>query len=382
MKNSSCYNTNFLFFSGDDSLEKVDFSAKTGLDTDHLGNTRLSYKKDANSSDLVVLDENHYYPFGLKMQGLNSVKLNPEYNYNYNGKELQEELGLDFHDYGARNYDASLGRWMNIDPLAEQMRRHSPYNYAFDNPVYFIDPDGMAPESSNDPPREFISSTGFRTLMVSFQYNTTPNGVKQRFGQQTVSSHTDKATRYKVTNDDGSVHTVYRRELYSTSTVINSDGLIGDTHQTTFIAETTTDADGNVLSNNTITNSTEKISLYDASEDHKTISFATSEHTKNTGISAAESFHDAVDGPISNVGEAATVVGGAATFVAAKTKNPIATGLATAATITGVATLAATWAIAGVKPDDVTFVLKDQMYTNHSLNQLSLSRTPEWGNTE
>jgi RHS repeat-associated protein len=70
--------------------------------------------------------------------------------YMFGGKELNDELGLDWYDVDARNYDPALGRWMNLDPLAEQMRRHSPYNYAFDNPIFFVDPDGMAPQDSNN----------------------------------------------------------------------------------------------------------------------------------------------------------------------------------------------------------------------------------------
>ncbi|WP_299272929.1 RHS repeat-associated core domain-containing protein [uncultured Psychroserpens sp.] len=86
-----------------------------------------------------------YYPFGLKHKGYNNVINGTDHPYGFGGKEEQDELGLGWLDITARNYDPALGRWMNLDPLAEMMRRHSPYNYAFDNPIYFIDPDGMAP---------------------------------------------------------------------------------------------------------------------------------------------------------------------------------------------------------------------------------------------
>jgi RHS repeat-associated protein len=72
------------------------------------------------------------------------------YKYKFNGKEYQDELGLGWYDYQARNYDPAIGRWMNIDPLAEMSRKYSLYTYCLDNPVIFVDPDGMLAEPSID----------------------------------------------------------------------------------------------------------------------------------------------------------------------------------------------------------------------------------------
>lgn len=100
---------------------------------------------------------------GLKHQGYSFLTGNPAYNYQYNSKELQKKTG--WNDYGARMYMSDIGRWGVIDPLAETSRRFTPYNYAFNNPISFIDPDGRRAMS---PAEKDPSSMGFGNGMLSY----------------------------------------------------------------------------------------------------------------------------------------------------------------------------------------------------------------------
>ena len=74
--------------------------------------------------------------------------MSPEmaYNYKYQGQERQDELNLNWDSFKWRNYDYAIGRFMSVDPLAEEFPEWSPYSFTFNNPLRFVDPDGRAPD--------------------------------------------------------------------------------------------------------------------------------------------------------------------------------------------------------------------------------------------
>lgn len=105
-----------------------------------------------------VISSSEYYPFGLSFgeyQRENSI-LN---QYKYNGKELQDELSINWYDYGARMYMPDIGRWNAIDPLAEQYLRWAPYNYAINDPIRIIDPDGMRVRVINEKDQNIVKTS-------------------------------------------------------------------------------------------------------------------------------------------------------------------------------------------------------------------------------
>jgi RHS repeat-associated protein len=110
---------------------------------DHLGNARLSFT-DVNANGSVdfateVLQENHYYPFGLGFDGNWKNDAARDNRYQYNGKEINDDFGLNWYNYGFRWYDASICRFPSVDPIIDQFPYVTPFNYAENEPVRHID---------------------------------------------------------------------------------------------------------------------------------------------------------------------------------------------------------------------------------------------------
>ncbi len=103
---------------------------------DHLVNVRAVIKPGSNN-EAILVQANDYYPFGMVHSTAPATNL-----YLYNGKEAQKEMTGRWYDYGARFYDAQLGRWHSVDPHAENYYSNSSYAYVTNNPLLYLDPDG------------------------------------------------------------------------------------------------------------------------------------------------------------------------------------------------------------------------------------------------
>ncbi len=104
-----------------------------------------------------------YYPFGMSIKGLSSQNFIAESyspnEYLYNGKMFQDELELEWYDYGARFYDAVVGRWWSVDPLASDYPSWTPYHFVHNNPIILVDPNGMAATKYEDEDKNLLLET-------------------------------------------------------------------------------------------------------------------------------------------------------------------------------------------------------------------------------
>ncbi|MCB9292371.1 MAG: hypothetical protein H6559_04455 [Lewinellaceae bacterium] len=112
---------------------------------DHLGNSRLFFS-DINGNGFIeiseVTQEQHYYPYGMAMEGNWYSSISPESAYRYNGIEHTPELGLGVYNAFYRTLDPATARWWQVDPAAESFYGMTPYNAMGNSPAVFSDPEG------------------------------------------------------------------------------------------------------------------------------------------------------------------------------------------------------------------------------------------------
>jgi len=173
---------------------------------DHLGNVRIVF------NDEGLVQQDGYYPFGMLMQGCGGFEAQNDPNkYLYNGKELQNEFGLEWYDYGARLYDPVLGRLHSLDPMADLLTHFSPYNYCFNNPLIYTDPTGMIPYIYNWEKKQYEDEDGkkveFDVVMDYLLENSTIVGREEGSGKSVKNGGAKKTIDF-VNNRINDVSTV------------------------------------------------------------------------------------------------------------------------------------------------------------------------------
>ena len=135
---------------------------------DHQGNNRVVVSETGATEEV-----NHYYAFGGLFSSDESIQL-----FKYNGKELDTNKGLNWYDYGARQYDATLGRWFAVDPLAEDYYNWSPYIYCINNQIKYIDTDG----------RKIVIGTPIQCFLGKLGFSSYVNEVSKQLEQNNMDN--------------------------------------------------------------------------------------------------------------------------------------------------------------------------------------------------
>jgi len=135
-------------------------------------------------------------------------------DYLYNGKEWNEDLGLDWYDYGGRYYDPAIGRFTGIDPLAEVEPAWTPYRYAFNNPLIYIDPDGLF--ESKKEAKQYAKKHDIRTGWFS------GNKIReQNDGTFAIENDREKTSTSRLFDDDGNDLGVMKAQVVAATDVMD-----------------------------------------------------------------------------------------------------------------------------------------------------------------
>jgi RHS repeat-associated protein len=149
-----------------------------------------------------------------------------ENQYQYNGKELNADFGLDLYDYGARWYDASVGRWHGVDPLAEAFSVHSPYNYGVNNPIMMVDPDGREATAAGSYLSFNAANALARSAARDWQFEERVHGPGDRKAALGTSSNGETTFKTHTNNAYGTKFPTGAGELGNTGIRKKKDGTL------------------------------------------------------------------------------------------------------------------------------------------------------------
>jgi len=184
---------------------------------DHLGNTRVTFKPDGNS--LTLLQKVDYYPFGMVADKTNGESDN---KYLYNGKELQDEIDLDWYDYGARFYDAQIGRFTTQDAYAEKYINLTPYQYGANNPIRYIDINGDSIQAQQAEAQQMITNTLTAEDAKYIQFDENGN-----INLELLNSHSSESGNYNSLLGLANAETVINVSLDDHFNYVDENGVAG-----------------------------------------------------------------------------------------------------------------------------------------------------------